>query len=88
VYAIPETTTLTILAGSSNRALLYDLDPENTEERKFMTLTTGSNADPAKLQTLFELADTVPTFEEKRTAMVAAELAKRTLTLGGLMGAR
>lgn len=88
VYAVPETTTLTILAGSSNRALLYDLDPENTEERKFMTLTTGSNADPAKLRTLYELADKVPTLEERREAMMAAELAKRSFALGGFMGAR
>jgi threonine dehydratase len=87
VNSIPETTTLTILAGTSNRALLYDLDPENTKPRKFLTLTTGSNADPQKLSTLHEMAEQIPTLEEKKKMMMPM-LARRSFVLGGLVGAR
>jgi threonine dehydratase len=83
VYPIPETTTLAILAGTSKRALKHDL--EGSGKKQYLTLSTGKNADPAKLRELYVRGDELSTLAEEFSKKIKTGLSRSSF-LGGQIG--
>ena len=85
VYPIPETTTLAILAGTTKRALKHDT--EGSGKKQFLTLSTGKNADPKKLQELYVRGDQLMTLAKEYNKKITTSIGRMSV-LGGFVGAR